>query len=72
MKPPRKMRVKELREALEGRGLETSGLKAVLLVRLKDAIKADADVPAEPVSADEPAAAAGAAAEAEASKTAEA
>jgi len=64
MKSPQKMLVKELREALEGRGLETSGLKADLLVRLNEAVLAD--VPAEPVA--EPAADEGA----EACETAEA
>jgi len=47
-KSPAKMLVKELRAALEGRGLDTAGLKAELVDRLNGAITSD--TPAEPVA----------------------
>ena len=64
---PAKLTVPVLREHLAKRGLDTSGLKAVLVARLKDAIAAEAAAPPaaqgdSPAAADEPTPAAPAAA----------
>lgn len=48
----RKMKVVELREALHALGLPTSGLKADLLARLEDAIRARDDEPSDEAEAE--------------------
>ena len=48
----RKMKVVELREALHALGLPTSGLKADLLARLEDAIRARDDEPSDETEAE--------------------
>ena len=47
----KKMLVKELRDELQSRGLDTSGTKAVLLERLEEALAATAAAPAAAAAA---------------------